>query len=1025
MIANGKLKVNPIAAAVSAALLIGAADAALAQDDEESRNPSRDSALDTIVVTGIRGSLQTSMNIKRSSTGVVDAITAEDIGKFPDTNLAESLQRISGVSISRVNGEGSEVTVRGFGAINNIVTLNGRMMPAGGVFGGGSGAGGTNGDATRAFDFANLASESVQGVEVYKTGRADFTTGGIGATLNIVTAKPLQNPGLHGSLGIKAVNDTTDEIDSGTTPELSGIFSWTDDDQKFGVTLSASYQERDSGAAGASVNDWNIGRWPANPLDSLYSFVTTGASVDNPPEVGQLYGRPNDVRYSYSDRHRERTNGLLTLQYRPVENVTATLDYLYAENYLQEHRGEATFWFANGTSATRVMFDDGPVAAPLIYAETLDAKDNGFEQQLREQVNTLDSIGFNLAWDASDTLSFSFDAHNSTLESVPDAPANAGELAMSIAAPIHASQTADFSGDLPSVSSTINDGNTNGNGQWDLDDFGTQIGRIWYAAQETEITQLRLDGSLFLDQGRIDFGVESRAMETLQQQSNRQMTFGNWGVSDPGSIPDGMLHEFNLAAHFDDYDIPDAQQFGVRTNDVAALMQWAIDTYATPENGYVFAYEPNFTTDNVIEEDTWAGYFQLSMDGELGGMATHLRAGVRYERTDVSSLSRMRAPLYLLWEDNNDFRTIEAQDKTPVSEATHYDHVLPSFDFDLVLRDDLKTRFSYSKTIARAGYTDLAATVGNFGTVGSTFLGTMPTADASNPQLVPLESDNLDLSLEWYYDDASYASVGIFEKRVSNFIGTEQIDESHFGVRDQTNGPRVAAAAAALEGMGVAVDDTSLFVMMAVLDNPQAFPNGAADFVQNGSTVDATFAVSVATQFDLQPNADDPIMIFRTATPVNNKEAQIYGAEFNVQHFFGDTGFGLLANYTVVEGDIGFDVLADPAEEQFALTGLSDTANLVAIYENETMQARIAWNWRDAYLRETNKGNSNNPVFVDEYQQLDASFAYIFNENLSASVEALNITGEDIRHYGRSERMLWYLQDLGPRYQVGVRYSFE
>src|SRR5690606_25633916 len=108
--------------------------------------------------------------------------------------LAESLQRITGVSISRVNGEGSEVTVRGFGAENNMIMLNGRTMPTAGVFGGGSGAGGTEGGATRAFDFANLASEMVRGVEVYKTGRAQFATGGIGASINILTTKPLMTP---------------------------------------------------------------------------------------------------------------------------------------------------------------------------------------------------------------------------------------------------------------------------------------------------------------------------------------------------------------------------------------------------------------------------------------------------------------------------------------------------------------------------------------------------------------------------------------------------------------------------------------------------------------------------------------------------------------------------------------------------------------------------------------------------------------------------------------------------------------
>src|SRR5690606_12919738 len=197
--------------------------------------------------------------------------------------------------------------------------------------------------------------------------------------------------------------------------------------------------------------------------DNLYSFAP-GAEIVNPPDPGQLYARPNDVRYSFSDRHRERTNGQLTLQYRPTETLTATLDYLYAENYLQEHRGEATFWFANNTSATRVVFDDSTVATPLIYSETLSNKDNGFEQQWREQENTLESVGFNLGWTPTDRLSVAFDIHHSTLDSLPVGPGNVGEVAISVAAPIHTGQTADFSGDIPIVSTTINDAITNGNG---------------------------------------------------------------------------------------------------------------------------------------------------------------------------------------------------------------------------------------------------------------------------------------------------------------------------------------------------------------------------------------------------------------------------------------------------------------------------------------------------------------------------------------------------------------------------------
>ena len=172
---------------ISSAILSAAGTIAAGQAIAEANS------IDEVVVTGIRGSLERAMDIKRDSAGVVDAISAEDMGKFPDTNLAESLQRITGVSINRVNGEGSEVTVRGFGGGFNLVTLNGRQMPSanvGTITGNPLDQGSTG--SSRSFDFSNLASEGVQGLQVYKTGRASVATGGIGATINVQTGKPLE-----------------------------------------------------------------------------------------------------------------------------------------------------------------------------------------------------------------------------------------------------------------------------------------------------------------------------------------------------------------------------------------------------------------------------------------------------------------------------------------------------------------------------------------------------------------------------------------------------------------------------------------------------------------------------------------------------------------------------------------------------------------------------------------------------------------------------------------------------------------
>jgi TonB-dependent receptor len=213
------------------------------------------------VVTGLRGSLKASMETKRDAIGVVDAINAEDIGKFPDTNLSEALQRITGVSIDRRNGEGAVVTARGFGPQFNMVTLNGRQMPAADAFGNGTPTGGGVFGNSRSFNFANLAAEAINAVEVYKTGRADIATGGIGATINVRTARPLDNDSLVLNLGVKALNDTTNRVGDDFTPELSGIFSYANDDKTFGVGLSANYSKRDSGNSNSTVNDWHIQPW--------------------------------------------------------------------------------------------------------------------------------------------------------------------------------------------------------------------------------------------------------------------------------------------------------------------------------------------------------------------------------------------------------------------------------------------------------------------------------------------------------------------------------------------------------------------------------------------------------------------------------------------------------------------------------------------------------------------------------------------------------------------------------------------
>lgn len=1012
-------RVKPLAAAVASVITLTAGSMAYAQDEGEE-----------IVITGIKASLQAAMDIKRDSAGVVDAISAEDMGKFPDTNLAESLQRITGVSIDRTNGEGSRITVRGFGPDFNMVTLNGRTLPTGSAYGGSSGAdAATRGGNSRAFDFANLASESVSGVEVYKTGKANIAAGGIGASVNIKTARPLDgsDSGFKASIGAKAVSDTTNRTGDDLTPEVSGLVSWSDDADVFGVALSASYQERDSGFTGVTVNNWTVAAWGGGSATTIYDNPANSAKFKNAPTVGQLYSRPNDVRYTFSDRERDRTNAQLTFQYRPVENLTATLDYTFAQNNQTEHRGEVTTWVQNGSNITSVEFDNSTIKTPKIIAESYNGtRDIGFSQQYRSQEDTLESAGLNLNWAVNDQLTLNVDLHDSTLESLPTGPGYSGELDVGVGAPIKTGATWQFSGaTIPNWTHTIN-------GTLDQNDLSSSVMRVFSAEQISDVTQAKVDAQWKFDEGRFDFGIERREMgsNTISYNGNNNQVLGGWGASAPGEFPAGSFEPFDVAGEFNDVSTGNAPHIGYRA-DARDLAAFLVTRYNGAQKAYIGVEDKqipgsirNSKSNNDIQEDTDAAYFQLSTAGKLGGFEVDVLTGLRYETTTQVSSSDTPLAKEFVWNSDNDFTRVDLPPGSKTSVENNYDVLLPNLDVSVKLTDEVVTRFSAGKTMSRPGLGQLGAAVSGYGIDGSSLLaGTSVRASGSNPMLKPLESSNVDISLEWYFDDASYVSAGIWEKRVINFVGTQQVVRSVGDIRDQTAGPRAIAARAALQSNNLAVDNGNLYAMMAILRDPTTYPTGGAALVANPGLVQTLGENCTAAACDFYPTAEDPLMQFTMSSPVNNRTAKIYGAEFAGQHFFGDTGFGVMANYTIVRGDVKFRNLDITDLNQFALFGLSDTANLVAMYEKHGIEARVAYNWRDEFLNRTGAGN-NNPGYIEAYSQIDANVTYHITDDLAVSLEAINITGEDRREHARNEQMLWGYDDLGARYQVGVRYTF-
>jgi TonB-dependent receptor len=1004
--------------------------------DEGTAGPANE-----IVVTGIRASLNRAIDIKRNSAGVVDAISAEDIGKFPDTNLAESLQRITGVSITRANGEGSQVAVRGFSGGFNLVTLNGRQLAStsidtstGNAFAVGTG---------RSFDFQNLASEGVATLEVYKTGRANIPTGGIGAAINVVTRRPLdaREDGLSGSIGAKALYDSSVENAEANlkkvTPELSGLINWKNPSETFGVNVFGSYQLRESTSIQSNPNYWNIVPL-ADFLNTAGAYITPTTNITNRPTT-QYVQIPNDSRYQFSENRRERINGQANIQFKPTDRLEITIDGLYARNKLSDERSEQTNWFQRPFSD--VTFDDNKkMQTAIILAEAKQA-DKGYEQQRFATKTELYSVGGNIKWNFTDVLSLKLDANHSKSTTNPDNANGTSATTISIGAPVRATHKVDFSSGFPQQSETLNDCNaTNGgrggncNNILDIGDLGTQVARRIFSKQESRVNQF--SGELGWDLGNDSrFVVGSNYVDatTRSASSNNQQILGDWSITDTGRVQElagDLIKTYCMTCKFDKYN-PNSTGSAL-----VAFRGDAVDLLDIFSPYYAKLGRPDAlqgSSDDTVGEKNLAVYGQMAWGGDIGGRRANALIGVRYERTRVKSVGLQSIPTALAWQSDNDFTVIGGPPGAAVIVKSKYDNLLPSLDFNIEVLDNVMARTSFSRTLARADYGNLFASVTANAPNRPTALGAAPApATRQDPALLPLISDNFDVSLEWYYKPTSFVSVGFFNKNVRNFVGNQITNGNLFGLRDPGSGApgsRSGIAQAYLRNNGITQTDRNLFAYAALLQQNggnQAAATAAFRGALNPATGEISDAVynPLALAVDLVGDANDPLVNFAISGPVNNKEGNIHGFEVAWTNFFGQTGFGFAVSYTKVSGDVNVDPYADPNVNIFALSGLGDSANLTAIYDKGGISARVSYNWRDKYLAATNQGGNRNPLFTAAFGTLDGSISYDVTKAFSVSLEAVNLTSEPFRQYARTETNLVYVQELKPRYYLGARYRF-
>ncbi len=978
------------------------------------------SQMDEIVVTGIRASLQRSMDIKRDSKGVVDGISAEDIGKFPDTNLAESLQRITGVAIERDRGEGSKITVRGFGPDFNIVSFNGRQMP-------------TNGG--RSFDFGNIASEGLSAVEVYKSGRANVATGGIGAVVNVKTSKPLEMPGEKLVFSAKGVHDPGTRGGNAINPEFAGLFSKTFSDDKFGVSLSLSSQERDGGVQSVTTQNF-MGRTfvtqddiDNNSADAEWGSIAVGdPSAEGFPDevVDGIYAIPTNIQYNLDDFRRERVNGQLTVQWRPIDNVTGTVDYTYAENQMNTQHQDLSAWFDPGCSTRESEWvREGNIWSPVMYRQVGCAADNLQGVGLYATVDENKSLGANVEWLVSDNLVLNFDYHDSSGEAKPNSKHGSGG-SMAVAALNRITTSGYFSANgMPVLEVQLGERNSYNQiarvDDLDVNDMQLSGSSFGSFNNRMDVQQFQFDGEYYFEQGHsVSFGFAR--VEVSNRGQSKGVARNAWsGVGTPGDIAD-LLRIDSMAGIFD--SLPGSndprQVMDFFTWDFQALIDRAEQLLRDGSHGDVvgdggpcltgFCPSYNFDLDEITTETSNAIFFQTHWVGEYRDRPLNLYYGLRYEETDVHSEALV--PLYdrVEWSIvDNRFNLYQQKDEAGntiqgFSEINGaYSMYLPSLDFDIELFDDLIFRTSYSLTVTRPVYNDLK------GALIIDYLG--PDGGGGrrgNPQLLPMESKNLDVSLEWYYDDASYASIGFWSKDVDNFIVNQTFENQPLfkDLYTPIDGDLYNQAVEALTGGDPRFDYDSG-------DLNEYYAENFADEEGVSVTGEGEDVEVVVTGV-----LGDPVAIFDVTIPINQRETQVKGWEIMAQHNFGDSGFGLQANYTIVDGNLNYDINLN--EEQWVVPGMSNTANLVGYYDKNGLQVRFALNWRDQFLSSA----ARDPLFVEEYYQLDMNMSYEINSNLSVFLEGINLTQEHQRIHGRSSYQLREFAVGHARYNFGLRYEF-
>ena len=1001
-VSKGRIRALKLGAS-SGAMLMALAMAGTAAAQAAPAPAADDTAVEEVVVTGFRASLANALDVKRRENDLVDVIKAQDIADFPDLNLAESLQRVPGVSIDRDGGEGRTITVRGLGPDFSVVRLNGLEALA--TTGGKDGSGGAN--RGRQFDFSIFASELFNSVTVRKSTSASNEEGSLGAIIDLQASRPFDFSGPALSLGAKVGwNDLSRKND----PRFTFLASnrWDTGIGEIGALISVAYAERKTLEEGSSTGRWEN---PSVAFNSSTAFPCTTPAynpVSGPAltcsQIGTVVGgttptttaaagtannlwHPRIPRYGRLQYDQKRLGITGSLQWRPTENSTLSLDALVAN--FTNNRDE--------TYLELISFSRSGAGLPQTDVVNFQADDKGnlikgtFDDvdarvEYRHDDLTTEFNQFTLTYDTKFGEAGHLNVVYGQSRSIQDNPV---QTTFSFDRYNTDGYSYDYSQNdkLPSFNYGFDPTNpanfvysaSNANGD-------PSLLRLRPSKAVNTFKTFRADVDYEIVEGfKLRYGADYKEYGfTSSEQRLYSRNLASTGTT------------FTAEAGF-------ALPAGVSVADVSRLITGfgrGLDLPAGVPTSWiapdldklkkVIGYDCNCINANgdfrlsvlnqlgalreITEKDT-AFYLQGDFDYDLFNIPVRGNLGVRYIKTEQAALGHYNTGA-VTTAVSTPFGVISESVPTDAvqSVSREYTNTLPALNISAQPLENFYIRFAAAKVMTRPQLPNL--------TPGFTAMSqSAQTLTRGNPDLNPMLANNLDLSFEWYPDKETLLSAGFFQKDIKSYI--QQTAE----------------------------------VM------PYSETGLPASLLTNGNTTATPFTVT---------------------TNVNSPGGKLKGFELSAQRPFTFLPapfdkFGAILNYTHVKSDIAYIIksptYAGTPRVQTApavyvtqpLVNLSpDAFNATLYYENGPFKARVSGSYRDAYLIQVApSATNNNDVRIKEKTfNLDGQVSYVLNK-FTITFEAINLTDQEDSKVDDSTRMdSEEFVHYGRQFYLGVKYKY-